>query len=95
MGSQAGRAALITLTRPEIFSHYGPVVNFRLDLILPGKKQEDAGLRPYLPLFGLAVAPLQAAKERAGPRRWRLILHYYDHTVLSYELSRDEETDNL
>jgi hypothetical protein len=72
------------------------VVNFRLDMILPRKKEEEEGLRPNLPLYGLAVAPLQASSGRASRgRRWRLILHYYDHTVLSYELSRDGETDDL
>jgi len=95
-GSQAGRAALITLTRPEIPSSNGPVVNFRLDRILPCRKEEEEGLRPNLLLYGLAVAPLQASSERAGRgRRWRLILHYYDHTILSYELSRDVETNDL
>lgn len=94
-GSQAGRAALITLTRPDVSSTSGPVVNFRVDMILPRKQEEDAGLRPNLPLYGLAVAPLQVSNEKAGRRRWRLIMHYYDHTLLSYELSRDEDTDTL
>jgi len=30
-----------------------------------------------------------------GPRRWRLMLHYYNHTILSYEISREEETGEL
>jgi hypothetical protein len=113
LGSQSGRAALVTLTRPDVLSNNGPVVNFRLDLILPRKSEEEEGLRPLsFPLFGLAVAPVQQAKEtptrrrESGTRRasmsekpssnrWRLILHYYDHTVLSYELSRDSETSDL
>lgn len=27
--------------------------------------------------------------------RWRLIMQYYDHTILSYELSRDGSSDEL
>jgi hypothetical protein len=96
VGSQAGRVALMTCTRPDVFSiHGGPIVTFRLDLILPGKKQEDEGMKPNLPLFGLAAAPLQMKNGIGKPGIWRLILHYYDHTVLSYELSRDEATNEL
>src|SRR3954447_7416218 len=88
IGSQAGRVALITLTRPQISSPNGPVVSFRLEKILPRKQEEDKGLRPNLPLFGMAVGPLQVSRKGSGLKRWRLILHYYDHTVLSYEVSR-------
>lgn len=70
-------------------------MTFRLDLILPGKKQEDEGMKPNLPLFGLAVGPLQTKKGIGRAGSWRLVLHYYDHTVLSYELSRDELTNEL
>lgn len=82
--SQVGRAALITLTRLEDdFSSQGPVVMFRLDLILPLKVHEDS--RPNVPLAGMAVAPLQGKA-----RRWRLLMHYLDQTVLSYELYRKD-----
>jgi hypothetical protein len=92
--SQIGRAALISLTRlDDDFSNAGPVVMFRLDLILPLKVHED-GHRPSVPLAGMAVAPLQTSetvgKEGLGGKRWRLLLHYVDHTILSYELFRNE-----
>jgi hypothetical protein len=97
VASQAGRVALLSLTRPEDrFSINGPVATFRVDHILPTREQEQAGFRPQLPLMGMAVSPLQmdgSCKETA--LRWRLIMHYYDHTVLSYELSRDGLTDDL
>jgi hypothetical protein len=65
---------------------------FRIDRILPTKRDEVEGFRPTAPLLGIAVSPLQGQqmKER---KRWRLIMHYYDHSILSYELSR--EGDNL
>jgi hypothetical protein len=95
--SQIGRAALLTLTRLEDdFSNLGAVAMFRLDLILPLKEHEDF-LRPYYPLAGMAVAPLQASetgRERwPSDRRWRLLMHYVDQTVLSYELFRNEENE--
>jgi hypothetical protein len=92
--SQIGRAALITLTRlNDDFPSAGPVVMFRLDLILPLKMHEDQ-FRPNVPLAGMAVAPLQASemagKEGWAGKRWRLLLHYVDQTILSYELFRNE-----
>jgi hypothetical protein len=93
--SQIGRAALITLTRlGDEFPSAGPVVMFRLDLILPLKMHEDKH-RPHVPLAGMAVAPLQASErvrkeEGWVDKRWRLILHYVDQTILSYELFRNE-----
>lgn len=90
VGSQIGRVILISLTRPEdTFSHHGPVTMFRVDHFLPTYTHEIQGLRPSVPLMGIAVSPLQGQqKER---KRWRLIMHYYDHSILSYELSRDGE----
>jgi len=106
VASQIGRVSLLTLTRlEERFSPQGPVVMFRLDLILPFKEDEDKA-RPPCPLLGMAVSPLQTDEfgyeKDSGrdegvnwPRRWRLMLHYYDHTILSYELGRDERDDRL
>jgi hypothetical protein len=89
IGSQVGRVVLISLTRPEdSFSQNGPVTMFRIDHILPTYTHEIQGFRPAVPLLGLAVSPLQGQqmKER---KRWRLIMHFYDHSILTYELSRD------
>ena len=96
VASQAGHAALITLTRLDVYSSNGPVVNFRMDSIVP-RKQEDRQGGSNCPLYGMAVAPLQSSREKGASqgRRWRLVLHYYDHTVLSYEISRNGESDEL
>lgn len=91
VGSQIGRVALISLTRPEdSFSHNGPVTMFRVDHILPTYTHEIQGFRPAVPLMGIAVSPLQG-QEMKERKRWRLIMHYYDHSILSYELGRDGE----
>jgi hypothetical protein len=88
VGSQKGDVALLTLTRmPDECSNRGPVTTFRLDHLLPFKDHIQQ-TRP--PLVGLASSPVPGAKGR-----WRLILHYLDHSILSYELWRGERGDLL
>jgi hypothetical protein len=88
VGSQIGRVALISLTRPEdSFSHHGPITMFRVEHILPTYTHEIQGFRPSVPLMGLAASPLQG-QQMGERKRWRLIMHYTDHSILSYELSR-------
>lgn len=104
VASQVGRVAILTLTRIRETKHRA----FRLDWILPLKSQEDAKMRPEVPLLGIASAPVQGREAaivspgRRSPdglrgeawravessRRYRLLLTYCDHTVLSYELGR-------
>jgi hypothetical protein len=50
----------------------------------------------------MAVGPMQNERKKMeargtgeGPRWWRLMLHYFDHTILSYEISREEERGEL
>lgn len=109
VASQVGRVALITITRPVIkgnidqYSRLGNIVAMRIDLILPFRHEEiEERIRPSHGLLGMAVGPMQserakmaATETRQRPRRWRLMLHYFDHTILSYELSRDEENREL
>ncbi|KAM0281947.1 hypothetical protein ACHAQH_003293 [Verticillium albo-atrum] len=78
---------------------------FRVDWVLPTQTDEEAERRPARPLYGVAVGPVQEGgaegmllrgpegKITAGPgsRRYRLMLHYRDHTILSYELSRNDD----
>jgi hypothetical protein len=85
-GSQSGDVALLTLTcMPEGHSKRGPVTTFRLDRLLPLEKHI---VGPRWPLLGLATSPVLGAN-----RRWRLILHYLDHSLLSYELWRGDGGD--
>jgi hypothetical protein len=75
----------------------------RVDLILPFKDEETVEkIRPSHCLLGMAVGPMQNERAKMvargageGPRRWRLMLHYFNHTILSYEISREEETGEL
>jgi hypothetical protein len=104
VASQVGRVALITITRPvQRDSRLGHIVAMRVDLILPFKYEESTEkIRPSHGLLGMAVGPMQNERMKMtvrgageGPRRWRLMLHYYNHTILSYEISREEETGEL
>ncbi|KAI1811624.1 hypothetical protein GGS20DRAFT_89184 [Poronia punctata] len=90
-GSGCGRVALITLTRPT--SQQSPFGRgFKVEKILPTESEEDAELRPLCPLLGLAFGPVPTVGEDGpvlGGPRYRLILHYYDHSILSYEVYRN------
>jgi hypothetical protein len=81
-----------------------PLTSMRVEAILPTKEEDaDLKIRPNFPLLGIAASPLwRGGLERHGRRgkgkvaggadrsRWRLMLYYTDHTVISYEISRDE-----
>ncbi|KAK8088904.1 hypothetical protein PG997_003865 [Apiospora hydei] len=101
--SMSGRVALVTLTKPQPrndqFEWYFER-GFRIEAILPTKKDEDAGLRPICPLYGVAVGPLPVAtgfgdNQARNNLRYRLMIHYYDLRILSYEISRNVETNRL
>ncbi|KAI1083309.1 hypothetical protein F5B20DRAFT_458489 [Whalleya microplaca] len=98
--SMCGRVALVTLTRPK-YGNLSFKRGFKIEGFLPTKKEEDSQLRPVCPLLGVAVAPvpfsgnLELAEEPVSRRRYRLMLHYYDLRILSYELSRNSATDSL
>lgn len=102
IASMSGRVALVSLTRPrkhQLDFDRG----FKIEAILPAKKDEDKGWRPICALLGVAVGPLPFAGKPekvtsatpARPRRYRLMIQYYDLDILSYEISRDSTTDNL
>jgi hypothetical protein len=89
VATQAGRLALVGMTRPQEPLGMGLEVGMRVEMILPLKSQEDDGRRPECGLLGFAAAPLQR-KGRAGRGRWRILMHYYDFSILSYEIWREE-----
>ncbi|RMZ17634.1 hypothetical protein D0860_00302 [Hortaea werneckii] len=102
LASQKGRALVLSLTKlpkgsttsypPEMRDQRRRTVYaMRVECILPFERQEKDGARPFAPLHGIAAAPVQDGAETlgfAGQRRWRVMLTYQDHSVLSYELSR-------
>ncbi|KAI1341516.1 hypothetical protein F5Y15DRAFT_358853 [Xylariaceae sp. FL0016] len=92
-GSSDGRVALVTLTQPryELSFQRG----FKVEAILPTRRDEDRGLRPVCALLGVAIGPMpvsgraEKAELLLGARRYRVMLHYYDLRILSYEIYRD------
>ena len=104
LASQKGRAIVFSLARvpqsvkyPEgIDSSLGQKTNYtlRAECILPFESQEKAGQRPFSPLHGIAVGPIQGTETvKNGGKRWRLMMMYQDHSVLSYELQRTKDAE--
>lgn len=103
VGSAIGRVILLTLTRKPLYPEnckIGFEHAFRVDWILPTFEQEQELRKTLRPLHGMAVGPIydnvkDAGKRARLPRRYRLMLHYRTHDILSYEITRDEETGKL
>lgn len=57
IATQTGRVAVCSLTRKN------HLLGFRVDWVLPTKKQERAGQRPFCTLAGMAVAPIQTRND--------------------------------
>lgn len=104
VGSPTGRVAIITPTKkiqPKMQSHGYWMHGFRVEWILPTKEDEEVHRRTLRPLHGMAVGPVpesdETGKQRGAslPRRYRLMLHYQNHDILSYELTREEQTGKV
>ncbi|KAI1094936.1 hypothetical protein F5B19DRAFT_442606 [Rostrohypoxylon terebratum] len=98
--SLCGRVALVTLTRP-MEKGLSFKRAFRVDAILPTAEEEDKQKRPICPLLGVAVGPVpfsgspELAERPINPRPYRIMLHFYDLSILSYNISRCPATDSL
>lgn len=108
VGSPIGRVLLVTPTKlgspitsktPWKCWHHG----LRVEYVLPRQSDEEE-FRPVLrPLHGLAVGPLQSNEKSGGdmtngtttPQRFRLMLHYRNHDIFTYELMREGRTGRL
>jgi hypothetical protein len=91
VGSPKGRVAVFSLGQSDWFPRTVPVYFNRLDWLLPFGDQEERGERPESRLAGIAVSPMQGHIGKMNgdiARKWRLLLYYTDHSVLSYELSK-------
>lgn len=96
-GSGCGRVALVTLTRPTN-PRYSFKRGFKIEAVLPTAADEDHRIRPLCPLLGVAFGPIPSAGENdrlIGERRYRLMLHYYDLRILSYEVYRNIANQEL
>jgi hypothetical protein len=98
-GSMHGRVALITPTSPKSDA-LGMKRGFRIEAILPTIEDEEKSLRPMCALYGIAASPVPVAgggfkqhRPALAEPRYRLMIHFYDLTILSYELSRTADND--
>ncbi|PHH68541.1 hypothetical protein CDD82_481 [Ophiocordyceps australis] len=108
VGSATGQVMLLTPTRlararraAEARLEHG----FRIEAILPLLPDEQKNRRNARPLHGVAVAPVQEGGAEdghggqgvkgMGPRRYRVMMHYRNHDVWSYEIWREQETERL
>ncbi len=108
-GSLCGRVALITLTRPRRYHADKPFKRgFRVDAVLPRRSEEEKRIRPHSPLHGVAISPVPDHKARGvdlhRPERgghpgigqvYRLILHYLNHDILMYHITRSSRDEDL
>lgn len=85
VGDQAGRVAVISLTKMR---NAPRIKGFRIDRILPTWSEEKAGHRPRTALVGMALGPVSPGQDEGIDRTWRLMLFYYDHTILVYHIKR-------
>ena len=102
LASQKGRAIVLSLARVPQSMEYPEgidpslgqktVYTLRAECILPFESQEKAGQRPFSPLHGIAVGPVQGTENsKIGDKtRWRLMMMYQDYSILSYELQRTQ-----
>ncbi|POR31218.1 Uncharacterized protein TPAR_08560 [Tolypocladium paradoxum] len=107
VGSPIGRVLLVTPTQLERTEPRGHGIlhhGFRVDWVLPRRSDERLYRRTPRPLHGMAVAPVQEkgvsggrddASRMSAPRRYRLMLHYRNHDILTFEITREEETGKL
>ncbi|KAG6058843.1 hypothetical protein E4U17_007442 [Claviceps sp. LM77 group G4] len=106
--SGLGRVMLVTPTRlaraikkPTGVLRYG----LRLEWVLPRRSDEAVHRTNMRPLHGMAVGPVPEAgvtgrrewRQQAAltPKRYRLMLHYRNHDILMYEITREEETGKI
>lgn len=105
LGSPTGRVMLVTLTRMA-----SPVMDatgsrrwehgIRPELVLPRGAEEGVYRKNPRALHGLALAVIPEDLESGKhglplTKRYRLLLHYQSHDILSYEISRDAQSGRL
>lgn len=100
LASQKGRAVVLSLAQVPQEAHvpdgFDPTLGLktnytlRAECVLPFEAQERAGQRPFSPLHGIAVGPVQGAEsvKDESRRKWRLMMMFQDHSILSYEIRR-------
>lgn len=109
IASMSGRCAIFSLTSAFTIRDEKllKVYAFRQEHLLPLSEQESNHSimpHPNAKLVGIAAGPIQGNLKTPGSdedwsemanRKWRLMVLYQDHTVLSYELEKRHEDVSL
>ena len=101
VGSAQGNVVLVTPTRlakPIKYRRGTWKYGFRVEYVLPRRSDEEARRAPQRPLHGIAVGPVVQdgdATSAAIPKRFRLMIHFRNHDILTYELTREQQTGKL
>ncbi|KAM3426364.1 hypothetical protein MY4824_010001 [Beauveria thailandica] len=75
----------------------------RVEWVLPRSSDDICHGQQRRPLHGVAVGPVQdergvgaaASGHASTPRRYRLMLHYRNHDIATFEITRQEQTGKL
>ncbi|CAO2648254.1 Nn.00g075210.m01.CDS01 [Neocucurbitaria sp. VM-36] len=109
VASPLGRAAVFSIYWTKAKGHAVPQYGFKLEYLLPfeGEHETEVCDVQGARLAGLTVGPVQGMfdvprdVEGTGggefllqPRRWRLLMYYTDHTVLSFEISKQRASES-
>ncbi|CAA9963656.1 CRT10 domain containing protein [Pyrenophora teres f. maculata] len=109
VGSPIGRVGVFSLYWTKNEGNPQPRYGFKLEYLLPFRENNEnmvVGVCLESRLAGVAVAPIQGMFDQPTsleaedqeeqvpqPRRWRVLLHYTDSTVLSFELSKRKTSE--
>ncbi|KAM3468509.1 hypothetical protein MY5147_007864 [Beauveria neobassiana] len=82
----------------EVWSH-----GLRVEWVLPRSSDDICHGQHRRPLHGVAVGPVQDERgvgaagsgHASTPRRYRLMLHYRNHDIATFEITRQEQTGKL
>ena len=103
VGNQIGRVGILSMTYCKATGEH----SFNIEAIVPFSSQETLGQRPEQPLMGIAVGPVQGYYEHlsedassmqssnGSARRYRLLLIYLNHTILTYEIRRHAKNEEI
>ncbi|KAH3955744.1 hypothetical protein HBH53_007770 [Parastagonospora nodorum] len=96
IGSPVGHVAIFALTKSRESGEFG----FELEYILPFNKRDENEVLtvPYRRMVGVAVGPVQGElgrDEGKRGRRWRLLMYFMDHSMMSYEVARKRGSEDV
>lgn len=99
VGSAVGYVVLITPTKmaeplPTADDRYWDH-GFRVEAVLPRDSDERLYRETKRPLHGLAVGPVAYGSSGPRTKRFRIVLHYRNHDIFTYEVGRASQSQRI